>query len=185
MPRRRDRSDMSADHLVLVGLMGSGKSSVGRRVADALGRPFVDTDQRVERREGRTIRDIFATDGEAVFRDIESSVLVDVLSSTEPAVIATGGGIVTRSDNRDLLAEGRDSGVHVVWLRATVDTLAARLAAGASRRPLLDGDVRGHLTELDERRRDLYGAVASEVVDVDDRTLDDVVSAVLAATESR
>lgn len=176
---------MSADHLVLVGLMGSGKSSVGRRLADALGRPFVDTDHRIERREGRTIRDIFASDGEEAFRDIEATVLVDVLSSTEPAVIATGGGIVTRSDNRDRLAEGRDAGARVVWLRASVDTLAARLTAGASRRPLLDGDVRERLTELDERRRDLYGAVASEVVDVDDRTLDDVVSAVLTATESR
>ena len=176
---------MSADHLVLVGLMGSGKSSVGRRVAVALGRPFVDTDHRIERREGRTIRDIFATDGEEAFREVESSVLADVLSSNEPTVIATGGGIVVRSDNRDRLAEGRDNGVHVVWLRATIDTLAARLTAGASRRPLLDGDVRERLSELDERRRELYGAVASEIVDVDDRSLDDVVSAVLAATESR
>jgi shikimate kinase len=158
---------------------------VGRRVADSSGRPFVDTDQRIERREGRTIRDIFASDGESGFRTIESSVFADVLSSAEPSVIATGGGIVIRSDNRDRLAAGRDHGLQVVWLRASVDTLAARLAAGAARRPLLDGDVRGRLTKLDEERRDLYRAVASKIVDVDDRTLDEVVADVLAASELR
>lgn len=171
---------MTARHLVLVGLMGSGKSSVGRRVADRLKRPFVDTDTRIERRAGRTIREIFATDGEDAFRDIEAEVLAEMLSAPEPTVIATGGGIVTRAPNRDLLATHQ-----VVWLRASVDTLSIRVASGASRRPLLDGDPRSRLVELDETRRDLYRAVASEIVDVDDRSLDEVVEVVLTATGIR
>ena len=171
---------MTTRHLVLVGLMGSGKSSVGRRVADRLKRPFVDTDTRIERRVGRTIREIFATDGEDAFRDLETGVLADVLSAPEPAVIATGGGIVTREQNRDLLATQQ-----VVWLRGSVDTLSIRVASGSNRRPLLDGDVRGRLVALDETRRDLYRAVASEIVDVDDRSLDDVVDLVLSTTGIR
>ena len=160
--------------------MGSGKSSVGRRIAERSKRPFVDTDTRIERRAGRTIREIFATDGEEAFRDLETDVLTEALGAPESSVIATGGGIVIRERNRDLLATQQ-----VVWLRASVETLSLRVASGASRRPLLDGDVRGRLVELDETRRDLYRAVASEVVDVDDRSLDEVVDDVLTATEMR
>ena len=160
--------------------MGSGKSSVGRRIAERSKRPFVDTDTRIERRAGRTIREIFATDGEDAFRDLETDVLTEALGAPESSVIATGGGIVIRERNRDLLATQQ-----VVWLRASVETLSLRVASGASRRPLLDGDVRGRLVELDETRRDLYRAVASEVVDVDDRSLDEVVDDVLTATEMR
>jgi shikimate kinase len=173
-------TDSAADHLVLVGLMGSGKSSVGRRVADALGRPFVDTDLVIERREGRSIRQIFDDEGEEAFRDMESSVLAQALSSHSSSVIATGGGVVGRESNRDILTAHR-----VVWLRATIDTLSTRLASGRSRRPLLDGDVRQRLRELDDRRRAHYQAVASIIVDVDDRSLDDVVRDVVAVTESR
>jgi shikimate kinase len=176
---------MTTDHIVLVGLMGSGKSSVGRRLAEALGRPFVDTDHRIERQAGRSIREIFADDGEDAFRVLESSVLADVLTSPEPSVIATGGGIVLLPVNRDRLTGLRSHGLHVVWLRASLETLMARLTNGAARRPLLDGDVHERLTALDERRRDLYRAVASATVDVDDRTLDQVVEQVLVATESR
>lgn len=171
---------MTTRHLVLVGLMGSGKSSVGRRIADRLRRPFVDTDARIERQAGRTVREIFATDGEDIFRDLETTVLVDALSASDPTVIATGGGIVTRDRNRELLTSQQ-----VVWLRASIDTLSTRLANGAARRPLLDGDVRGRLVELDRTRRDLYRAVASEIVDVDDRSLDDVVDDVLTVTGVR
>ena len=182
-------ADSSTDHLVLVGLMGSGKSSAGRRLAEQLKRPFVDTDHRIERRAGRTIREIFATDGEDAFRAIETAVLREELSAAEPAVIATGGGIVTREENRRLLTQDRSdeptSTPQVVWLRASVDTLTSRLRSGAARRPLLDGDVRGRLVELERERRDLYGAVASEIVDVDDRSLDEVVAEVLAATGMR
>lgn len=171
---------MTSRHLVLVGLMGSGKSSVGRRIADRLKRPFVDTDTRIERQDGRTIREIFTTDGEDGFRELETSVLADALSAPDPSVIATGGGIVMRERNRDLLAAHQ-----VVWLRASVDTLSTRVASGAARRPLLDGDVRARLVQLDETRRDLYRAVASQIVDVDDRSLDAVVDDVLTATGMR
>lgn len=173
MPRPRVRTETAVPHLILVGLMGSGKSSVGRRVAEVVGRPFVDTDQVIENREGRSIRQMFDDLGEDGFRDIESEVLRDVLADGTPSVVATGGGVVSREENRRLLA-GHD----VVWLRASVDTLAERLANGTSRRPLLDGDPRQRLVELDERRRDLYQDVASTIVDVDGLDLDTVVTKV-------
>lgn len=158
--------------------MGSGKSSVGRRVAETMGRPFVDTDHLIEEREGRSVRQIFAEVGEDGFRDVEAQVLSEVLASEVPSVIATGGGVVCREANRVLLDSHR-----VVWLRASVDTLAERLVNGASRRPLLDGDPRQRLIELDDRRRDLYRDVASAIVDVDGLDTDSVVTRVCQVLE--
>lgn len=167
---------MSAVHLVLVGLMGSGKSSVGRRVAETSHRSFVDTDHRIEKIAGLSIRDIFSNHGESEFRRMESDVLRDVLSSATPTVVATGGGVVLSEVNRDLLG-----GHHVIWLRATIDTLATRLVHTASRRPLLDGDVRERLLALERDRSNLYRVVSSRIVDVDDLEVDEVASLVLAA----
>lgn len=167
---------MSTVHLILVGLTGSGKSTIGRRLADVLGREFVDTDQLIESGSGRTIRQIFDTDGEDTFRDLESSTLADVLASSTPLVVATGGGIVIRDENRRLM-HGHD----VIWLRASLDTLVGRLGNSRSRRPLLDGDLRRRLVELDDQRRDLYRDVASSVMDVDGLDLDRIVTDLQAA----
>ena len=79
-------------HVVLVGLSGTGKTSVGRRVAARLDRCFVDADEEIEERTGRTVRGIFAEDGEPAFRELETEVMADLLTSTEPVVIAAGGG---------------------------------------------------------------------------------------------
>ncbi len=174
MPRPPVRPDMTSVHLVLVGLMGSGKSSVGRRVADVLNRPFVDTDHRIEKDRSRTVREIFETEGEEAFRDLETRILGEVLSAPTPSVVATGGGVVLRPGNRRLLHDHR-----VVWLRASVDTLIARVGPHSSRRPLLDGDARQRLLDLENERRDLYRDVASLVVDVDTLELDDVVDVIV------
>src|SRR5581483_3263648 len=120
--------------IALVGLSGTGKSSVGRRLAERLGWPLIDTDVLIERNAGRTIPQIFAQDGEAGFRDLEAAALREALSQP-PAVVATGGGIVLREQNRALLrAQAR-----VVWLDASTGTLTARLAAHDEARPLLQG----------------------------------------------
>jgi shikimate kinase len=162
-------------HVVLVGLMGSGKTTVGRALAERLRRPLLDTDTVVEQRAGRTIREIFADDGEPVFRDLESAALADVLAGAEPTVIATGGGVVLRAENRAALdaAEAR-----VVWLSAEPGTLLERLRH-ATDRPLLDHDPEATLQRMADERAPLYREVADLVVRVDGRSLHEIVEAVL------
>ncbi len=147
--------------VVLVGLMGSGKSTVGRRLASRLDRPFVDADDELVRRSGRTIREWFATEGEPGFRAAEAELLSDLLAAPGPAVIAAGGGAVVTAATRDLLRER----ALVVWLRADVAFLASRLARRAHR-PLLDDDPVTVLTRLEAERAPLYQDVADVVVDV-------------------
>lgn len=170
---------MTGGHVVLVGLMGTGKSTVGRKVARALGRDFVDADSEFEVRQGRSIRDFFDQFGEEEFRMIESQVLSDLLSTERPLVVATGGGVVLSEANRNLL---RSAG-HVVWLRASVETLVKRLSTtrGLAKRPLLDGDVEDRLRTMERDRADLYQSVADATIDVDSRTADAVCELVVAS----
>ena len=166
-------------HLALVGLMGAGKSTVGRRCATRLGRPFVDTDDVIVTTAGQPITEIFAAGGEARFREIERSVVADVCASPEPLVIACGGGVVLDPDNRRVL---RASAV-VVWLRASAEVLARRVGSGASR-PLLRDDPLGTLRRLERLREPAYEAAAHCVLDTEHLDLDDVATQVLAQFES-
>ena len=149
-------------HVVLVGLSGSGKSSVGRRVAALLARPFRDADDEIERRTGRTVREIFAADGEPAFREIEADVMSELLSSDESSVIAAGGGAVVTESTRKLLLE---PDVFVVWLVASPQFLASRTKKKAHR-PLLDDDPAAALERLLEERSAWYEEVADATVDV-------------------
>ena len=117
-------------HLVLVGLMGAGKTTVGEACAQRLGRAFVDVDQTVEAVAGRSVAEIFRTDGEAAFRDLERRAVADVAASPAPLVIACGGGAVLDTDSRRAL---RETGF-VVWLRATPTELARVASATAPKR---------------------------------------------------
>jgi shikimate kinase len=162
-------------HLVLVGLMGSGKSTVARIVADRLGRRVVDTDSVIEARTGRTVREIFAADGEDAFRSLETEVLVQSLAETDPAVIAAAGGVVLRPENRAALSA---SGARVVWLSADPATLVERVRGGGHR-PLLDDDPAGTLQRMHADREALYREVADVIVRVDGRTATEVAEAVL------
>jgi shikimate kinase len=162
-------------HLVLVGMMGVGKTTVARVVAERLGRPVLDTDQVVEARTGRTVRDIIVDDGEPAFRAIESEVLLESLSSPEPVVLAAAGGVVLAERNRTAL---RDSGARVVWLCADPATLVERVKSGGHR-PLLDEDPAGTLQRMFEQREPLYREVADAIVLVDHRSVSEVVEAVL------
>lgn len=164
---------------MLVGMMGSGKTSVGRRVAEALDRPFLDTDTLVEERTGRTVREIFETDGEPAFRRVEADVAAAASSWPEPAVIAVAGGAVGDPATRERL-QRRGT---VVWLAATVDTLAARVHTGGHR-PLLGDDPEPVLRRLLNERRGLYEAMADAVVVVDDLTTEQVAECVLAVCPS-
>ncbi len=164
-------------HLVLIGLMATGKTTVGALVARELDRPLVDSDAQIEARTGRTVREIWRTDGEATFRDLESAALAAALDDTEPCVVAAAGGVVLRPVNRDRL---RRDDVEVVWLRADPATLLARIeASGDTHRPLLDEDPGGMLELMATDRTPLYESVADRIVDVDDRSPVEVAGAVL------
>jgi shikimate kinase len=162
-------------HLVLVGLMGSGKSTVARVVAERLGRPLVDSDAVIEERTGRTVREIFLADGEPAFRELETAALLDALADPRPSVIAAAGGAVLAECNRQAL---RSSTARVVWLCADPATLLERVR-GASHRPLLDDDAEAGLRTMSERREPLYREVADAIVLVDGRSVSEVVEAVL------
>ncbi|MFZ9517438.1 MAG: shikimate kinase [Ilumatobacteraceae bacterium] len=163
--------------VVLVGMMGAGKTTVGRSVASRLGVDFVDTDDLVETRAGKSVRDIFASDGEAAFRTLESQVLAESLKSPVDVVVAAAGGTVLSESNRAALREHADV---VVWLDADVSALGERASRGAHR-PLLDGDVEDRLMALDGERRVLYQSVADVRLDTTGKGIAEVVQEVVAA----
>ena len=148
-------------HLVLVGMMGSGKTTVGKKVARLLDRPFVDADAALEQRTGRTVAEWFA-EGEPAFRQAESDLLADLLTAAEPTEIAAGGGVVVTEDNRKRLS---DPGVTVVLLDAEPSFLASR-AKAKPHRPLLAEDPLTVLTRLHAERDGWYREVADVVVAV-------------------
>ena len=160
----------SRRHVVLVGMMGSGKTTVGSLLAARLERDFADSDQLIEGRTGRTVREIFEDDGEDAFREIEAEVLLEALARAVPTVIAAAGGAVLAADNRRAMTENAS----VVWLRADAEVLADR-AAGADHRPLLGGDPLAVIERLAAEREALYREVADKIIDVGPLTPADVV----------
>ena len=149
--------------LFLIGYRGTGKSTVARLLAKQLGWEFADTDELVEQNAGRSISQIFAQDGEAGFRNLEAAVLNE-LSSRRNCVIATGGGIVIRPANRELL---RTSG-RVVWLTADAQTIWGRLqqdADSGQRRPTLTVGGLAEVEQLLRVREPLYGECSTWIVD--------------------
>jgi shikimate kinase len=166
---------MSRQHVVLVGMMGAGKSTVGRLLAQRLDRPFLDSDERVVAQTGRTVAEIFAAEGEAAFRAVETDVLCQMLDGEVPAVIAAAGGAVLDAANRRAMR----ARATVVWLRADVALLADGVGSGGHR-PLLADDASATLTRLSTERDSLYRDAAQQVVDVDDLTPDEVVDRVIA-----
>ena len=133
-------------NIVLIGFMGSGKSSIGRRVATRLGFQFLDTDALLVEREGREITEIFEQDGEARFRDLETSVLSS-LGMRDRCVISTGGGVILREENRALL---RGLGF-TVWLTASEDVIYQRVSRNTKRPLLHTADPRATVTRLDRK----------------------------------
>ena len=164
-------------HVVLVGLMGAGKTTVGRRLAHDLGRRFVDTDELVESTARATVAELFEREGEAGFRAREREAVADACGSEDPLVVAVGGGAVLDPENRSRL---RDAGF-VVWLQASPEVLAARVG-DATTRPLLAAsfadDRLAALSTLVATRAPAYEAVADVMVQTGGCSVEMVVAAI-------
>lgn len=165
-------------HLILVGPMGAGKSTIGRLLSETLHSVFSDLDKEIEHRCGATIPWIFDIEGEDGFRDRESHVL-NLLLSEAPVVLATGGGCVLRSDNRAALSShGR-----VVYLKASVEQQLVRTAKDKNR-PLLQTDnPEATLIKMAEVRNPLYDSVADVTIDTNLKSPKQVVSEIIDELE--
>jgi shikimate kinase len=168
--------DSDKRHIVLIGMMGSGKSTIGRAYAERIGRPFFDTDQMVEAKAKRPVREIFARDGEPAFRALETEVLLTTLQSETPSVVAAAGGTVLAAANRAAM----QSSARVVWLRATPATLAHRVSHRGSRghRPLIDDNPLERITQLVRDRQELYIETSDVIIDVDQLNKPNVLDAI-------
>lgn len=169
-------------HLYLIGYRGCGKSSIGPVLSARLNRPFHDGDVALETDAGMTIREIFAAEEEVGFRDRETATLRK-LAARQPAVIATGGGVVLRAENRELL---RSTGF-VVWLKAPAEVLWHRITADettTARRPNLAGGGFDEVVALLTAREPLYAATAHAAVDASrspEEVADDILSTMPSA----
>jgi shikimate kinase len=149
--------------VVLLGLMATGKSTIGALVAERLGRPLLDSDEQILARTGRTVRQLVDDGGPDAHRELESAVLLDALARPDPVVVAAAAGVVLDPVVVDALAclDGT-----VVWLRADPTVLAERVADG-DHRPPIPGDAGAWLAAAHAERAPRYVAVADLVVDVD------------------
>ena len=158
---------------MLVGLSGSGKSTIGRLLAERLGRPFVDTDALIVERAGMPIPQLFAERGEPAFRAVEREAVTDAVAGPA-AVIATGGGAPVDAENRRLLWDGN----LVVWLDAPVEALVRRVGAAGDGRPLLAGGAAERLAALRAAREPVYSQAHLRVL-TEEAGIDGTLDAIL------
>ena len=149
--------------IILMGFMGSGKTSTGLELSAMTGLPLIDTDQMIEEQEGKTISRIFADSGECYFRDLETGLLEKLCGNDKSYVISIGGGMPVREQNRQLL---KQLGT-VVYLTASDKVLAARLLGDTTRPLLADGDLREKIRSLKAAREENYRNLADLTVDTD------------------
>jgi shikimate kinase len=166
------------DHIVLLGFMGSGKTTVGALLAAHLERPFVDLDDRIECAAGQSIAEVFSEQGEAAFRDLEARALAELLGEApEPLVIALGGGAFAQEPNRQAIAA---AGALTIFLDSPLETLRER-CAGLLHRPLARDPLR--FAQLYLERQPLYG-LAAWTIGTGSGTPEDAVSAIAERLQS-
>lgn len=157
---------------VLVGAPGAGKSTVGKRLATALGVPFVDSDQLIEQEAGISVSDIFVTQGEPAFRKLEEAVIEKALSEHE-GVLALGGGAIMNANTR-----GRLQGLPVIWLDVDLSQAARRVGMNQAR-PLLLGDIRANMNRLMKERTPIYQEVSTIVINTNGLKVREVVDEIV------
>ena len=162
-------------NIVLMGFMGAGKTTIGKKLSSALKYEFIDTDEWIEKEQGRKISDIFAEDGEAAFRDMETDLLKRLQNRTEKFVLSIGGGMPVREENRALL---RNLGA-VIYLKTSKEEIIRRVL-GSRNRPLLQGgDLEKKVTNLMCAREQIYMETAHVEVITDEKNPKKVVEEIL------
>jgi len=167
---------MPLTHVALVGLMGSGKTAVGRLIGAGLGLPLVDVDPEIVTRTGRTVRDLWEAGGEAAYRPLELAIVLESLAPGSGRVLAAPGGVVVDAVAEEALDQPH---VAVVYLRAEPATLAERIQQDDQPRPLLPPDPLEQLRDMHADRDERYRAVALLTVDVEGRTPQQLAEQVL------
>lgn len=171
-----DSAQTNTRNIVLIGVPGAGKTTVGTILARKLGRDFIDTDQKIEEISGKTISEIFIQDGEAIFRATEKDVIEQSIAKGN-AVISLGGGALMNSDTRELVKTQR-----TIWLQTGLAQAVDRIGMNRNR-PLLLGNVRGQLADLLAAREPFYIECAHEVVDTNELSADQVADLIVAKLE--
>lgn len=157
--------------IVLMGFMGAGKTTIGKNLAKAVSCEFIDTDEQIEREQGRSISEIFAEDGEAVFRDMETELLKRLAESKDEFVLSIGGGMPVREENRTLLHQIGT----VIYLQTSKEEIIRRLS-GDTTRPLLQGDaLEKKVNALMNAREQIYQDTAHAVVETDGKTVKELI----------
>lgn len=163
------------NNIVLIGFMGSGKTTVGEVLAEQLSYGFLDTDQYIEEKEGTTIRNIFDQKGEVYFRNLETSTLQELVEVTSEKIVSSGGGLPLRQKNADLLKKLG----FVIYLRVSKNTVLERLQ-GDDTRPLLQcANPAKKVEELLAYRDPIYQVGAHMVVDVDNKTVEEIAEEII------
>lgn len=171
---------MKKDNVILIGFMGCGKTTVGIRLSYRIRRIFEDTDKLIEKKQGRKISEIFASDGEEYFRGLETEMLSELEQTVSHRVIAVGGGTPIREENQKIL---KRLGT-VVYLRVTPQTVYKRLINDTTR-PLLQGDAPlERIQNLLESRKSAYESCADEIVDVDELSIGEILQKITAVVEA-
>lgn len=171
-----DSAQTNTRNIVLIGVPGAGKTTVGSILARKLGRDFIDTDQKIEEISGKTISEIFIQDGESIFRATEKDVIEQSIAKGN-AVISLGGGALMNSDTRELVKTQR-----TIWLQTGLAQAVDRIGMNRNR-PLLLGNVRGQLADLMAAREPFYIECAHEVVDTNQLSADQVADLIVAKLE--
>lgn len=167
-------------HKVLIGFMGSGKTTVSKLLAQRLGIGLLDTDEEIQRKQQRSITCIFAESGEKAFRQMERELLKALAKEKTPLVISTGGGLAVQPENKSLLKALGD----VIYLQVRPETVLTRLA-GDETRPLLQGEEKEQkVRALLRAREPFYEAAADEILAVDDLTPEQIVEEIIRRTEA-
>jgi len=165
-------------NLVLIGFMGTGKTTIGEALAAKLGLARVDSDQWIEQQQGRKIREIFEAHGEPYFRQLETQALKQILQQ-ENQVVMTGGGAPIKAENKEIMLNGG----HVVCLNANVSTIIERLKQDTSR-PLLQGNLEERVITLMEQRKDVY-SFAPIQIDTTNKNIEAIVTEIEMLLKTR